>query len=84
MDRRTFTVTAIWDDEAKVYYSESDIIGLHIEAATLEEFEAVMLDVAPSLVVRNHYSKSDLMTRPMADLIPAILWQRPTNHTASA
>ena len=41
MDKRTFVVSSIWDAEAKVYYSESEIVGLHIEAATLDEFEAV-------------------------------------------
>lgn len=49
MAERTFNVTARWDDEAGVFYSDSDIVGLHIEARTIEEFEAVMMDVAPSL-----------------------------------
>lgn len=49
MAKRMFNVTAHWDDEAGVFYSDSDIVGLHIEARTIEEFEAVMMDVAPSL-----------------------------------
>ena len=39
---RHFFIKAIWDDEAQVFYSESDIKGLHIEAETLAEFEAVL------------------------------------------
>lgn len=54
--KRVFTVEAIWDDEAKVFYSESDISGLHIETKTLEEFEEVMNDVAAELIVANHMS----------------------------
>lgn len=54
MVKRMFNVTAHWDEDAKVFYSESDIIGLHIEAATIEEFESVMVDVAPGLVIANH------------------------------
>jgi len=77
MVKRSFSVRALWDDEAKVYYSDSDIVGLHIEAATLDEFEAVLMDLAPSLVVANHMLESDIGSTPIAELIPAILWQRP-------
>jgi len=50
----TFFVRALWDDEAKVYVSESDIKGLHIEAATLEEFESVIFEHARELIFDNH------------------------------
>ena len=33
--KRTFRVKAVWDVAAKVFYSQSDIEGLHIEAADL-------------------------------------------------
>jgi hypothetical protein len=52
--KRNFSVEAIWDAEAKVYISRSDIVGLHIEAATIEEFEEVLHDVATELIVANH------------------------------
>ena len=29
-----FFVKAVWDEEAKVFYSDSDIVGLHIEFAS--------------------------------------------------
>lgn len=82
MTKRMFSVAARWDDEAKVYYSISDIIGLHIEARTIAEFEDLMTDVAPGLVMSNHVSKHDLATLAPQDLIPAILWQRPTDQAA--
>ena len=50
----TFFIRALWDDEAKVYVSESDIKGLHIEAATLEEFESVIFEHARELIFDNH------------------------------
>jgi hypothetical protein len=75
--KRMFYVRAHWDNEAKVYYSESDIFGLHIEAATIDEFEAVMNDVAADLIVTNHYSAQDIASKPLRELVPAILWQRP-------
>lgn len=52
--KRSFFVRAIWDDEAKVFYSESDIDGLHIEAPTMEVFEEVVLDVAADMIAANH------------------------------
>ena len=72
MSRRSFNVTAQWDAEAAVYYSESDIIGLHIEAATLDEFEAILHREAPDLVVANHFSKPELSRSSLSDLIPTI------------
>jgi len=82
MTQRVFHVTAIWDDEAKVYYCDSDIIGLHVEARTIDEFEAVMLDVAPGLIVDNHMSAEERAARSKEDLIPTILWQRPASKAA--
>ncbi|MYC12154.1 MAG: DUF1902 domain-containing protein [Gemmatimonadetes bacterium] len=62
--KRTFTVKAVWDNEAQVFYTESDIEGLHIEAATLDEFEEIMLDTAPELIMVNHRSVSDISEYP--------------------
>ncbi|MGI2035055.1 DUF1902 domain-containing protein [Rhizobium panacihumi] len=82
--KRTFFVRAIWDDEAKVFYSESDIDGLHIEAPTVDAFEEVMFDAAADLIVANHMSAADLADTPIRDLIPAILWERPVIVPAAA
>lgn len=74
--KRTFTVKAVWDDEAEVFYAESDIEGLHIEAASLDEFEELIVDTAPELIMANHRSMSEISERPLKDMIPAILWER--------
>lgn len=49
----SFTVTAIWDAEAGVFYSQSDIPGLHVEAATFDEFVALVRDLAPEMIADN-------------------------------
>ena len=54
--KRHYSVTAIWDEEAQVFYSQSDIRGLHVEAETLDEFESLIVDLAPDLIVENHLS----------------------------
>jgi hypothetical protein len=84
MNKRMFFVRACWDDEAKIFYAESDIEGLHIEAKTIDEFEAIMMDVAVDLVIANHFRAEDMADRPLRELVPAILWQRPENGTACA
>jgi len=80
MSKLSFHVYAHWDEEAKIYYSESDIDGLHIEADTLEEFEATMLILGPQMIVANHISKLDQSNLSLVDMIPSILWQTPKNH----
>lgn len=82
--KRTFYVRAHWDDEAKVFYSESDISGFHIEAKTVEAFEEAMAEYAVELIVANHLSAEDISSKPLRDLIPAILWQRPLAPAAVA
>lgn len=48
-----YTVTAVWDDEAGVYGSRSDIVGLNVEAATLGEFVDLVESIAPDLMRDN-------------------------------
>lgn len=67
-----FFVKAVWDEEARVFYSDSDIVGLHIEAETIEEFREVLVDVAPELILANHVTNDDLLTKPLRDLVPVI------------
>ncbi len=75
--RRTFFVRAIWDGEAQVYVSESDIKGLHIETKTLDEFKEVLDDVAVELILANHVDRKDLTLENLAELVPAVIWERP-------
>ena len=75
--KRRYFVTAVWDEEGQVYYSKSDIHGLHIEAETLDEFESLIVDLAPDLIIDNHLSLEDVGTTPLRDLIPSIVLREP-------
>jgi hypothetical protein len=50
----SYYVKAIWDPEASVWISETDIPGLVIEADTLGEFESLMVELAPQMLKANH------------------------------
>lgn len=67
-----FFVKAVWDQETGVFCSESNIVGLHIEAETIEAFREILVDVAPELVLANHLKNDDFLTKPIRDLIPTI------------
>ncbi len=82
--KRTFYVKALWDDEANVWYCESDILGLHIETKTLDEFEEVMNDVALELIMDNHLRPHDIFSLPIKEWVPTIIWQRPLEEKAAA
>lgn len=71
--KRKYFVTAVWDEDAQVFYSESDIEGLHIEADTMEEFESVMVELAPDLIITNHLSPDEIGEVPLRELIPSIV-----------
>ncbi len=77
MVKRTYSVSAIWDEEAQVFISQSDIDGFHIEAETLDEFEEIMRDTAVELIMANHVTPADIASTPVRDLVPAIIWNRP-------
>lgn len=79
-----FYVKALWDDEAGVFYSESDIVGLHIEAATIEDFVATMEELAPQMVVENHVSKQDIAKKSLLEMISSIIFQPPNHGSAVA
>lgn len=49
----SFYVKAIWDPEAEVWCSESNILGLTLETATLAEFESLAKHFAPELLAEN-------------------------------
>lgn len=48
-----YYVKAIWDEDASVWCSESNIPGLVIEADTLSEFESLMNELAPEMLATN-------------------------------
>jgi hypothetical protein len=82
--KRTFYVKALWDDEVNVWYSDSDIFGLHIETKTLDEFEDVMNEFAAELIVANHMTAEDLAQTSIRDLLPTVIWQRPVEEHLAA
>ena len=81
--KRFFKVSAVWDSEAEVFYSQSDIEGFHIEASNLDEFEDIMMDVAPDLIVLTHRTASENDVYSSKEMIPVILWQYPKINKAA-
>ncbi len=51
--KQAFKVTAVWDAEAKVFTSSSDIPGLVVEADTFEEFVSLVEALAPEVLATN-------------------------------
>lgn len=51
--KQSYYVKALWDAEACVWVSETDIPGLVIEADTLGEFEQLMNELAPEMLAEN-------------------------------
>ena len=82
--KRTFYVKALWDHEVSVWYSESDIFGLHIETKSLDEFEEVINEFAAELIVANHMTSEDLSQNSIKDLLPTVIWQRPAEEHLAA
>jgi hypothetical protein len=50
---KTFHVTAHWDADAEVFYSETDVPGLVVETATLDEFIDLVNHFTPELLAAN-------------------------------
>ena len=82
--KRTFYVKALWDDEAKVWYSETDIEGLFINSKDLDEFEIVINEFAGDLVLENHWKHENVSFDLITTTVPIILWQRPIESRQAA
>ena len=53
-DHRVFTITVLWDDEAKMFVAFSDDIpGLATEAETYQKLRQRVIEVAPELLELN-------------------------------
>ena len=50
---KVFTVTAVWDPDAEVFTTQSDIPGLVVEAATFEELVDLIRSLAPEVIAAN-------------------------------
>jgi Domain of unknown function (DUF1902) len=51
--QKPFTVTAIWDAQARVFTTGSDIPGLVVEADTFEELVNLAESFAPEIIADN-------------------------------
>lgn len=76
MNKRYF-VRPVWDEEAKTYYTESDIHGLFIETPSLDEFEELVFELGPEMIMSNHLTAEEIAATPLRDLVPTIIYQRP-------
>jgi hypothetical protein len=81
--KKSYDVRAIWDEENEIWYSESDLIGLHVEAKTFPEFQEMVHEFAAELIVTNHYCDEDL-EQDLRDLIPAIVISQSEKQTQAA
>ena len=48
-----YYVKALWDSDAGVYFSETNVPGLNIEAETLHDFIAIAEELAPQMLEAN-------------------------------
>jgi hypothetical protein len=53
MTKMAYFVNARWDADAAVYYSETNIPGLNIEAETLGQFFEAAQELAPQMLEAN-------------------------------
>lgn len=51
--QKTYHVKAVWDGEAEVFFAETDIPGLHVEAATMADFVQAVEELAPQMIEAN-------------------------------
>jgi hypothetical protein len=63
---------------------KSDIIGLHVESASIEEFENMMISEGIRLIIANHMTPEELATKQMRGLLPVIIWKCPEALPAAA
>ena len=75
--QKHYYVRAVWDDEAKTYYTDSDIWGLHIETPSLDEFEELVFELGPEMIMANHLTAEEGASTPLRQLVPTIVFQRP-------
>ncbi|HVX72585.1 MAG TPA: hypothetical protein VHB19_07245 [Devosia sp.] len=75
--QKHYYVRPVWDDEAKTFYTDSDIWGLHIETPSLEEFEALVFELGPEMIMANHLTAAEAASTPLLQLVPTIVFKAP-------
>lgn len=74
-----FYIKALWDNETKVFYSESNIAGLHIETESIKQFEEVLYDIVAELIISNHLSTEELIEKSFKEIFSPIIFERPAD-----
>jgi hypothetical protein len=82
--KRTFYVKALWDSEANVWYSQTDIEGLFIETKTLTEFEEIMPELARDMILANHGPKPNQTEISPQELFATVTWIPPAQMPNAA
>ncbi|MEM1302377.1 MAG: DUF1902 domain-containing protein [Pseudomonadota bacterium] len=72
-----FYVQPIWDAEAEVWITESNIEGLHLEAKSLPEFNDLVQEFAGELILANHMSDAEITRDTIGTSIPTVVIQQP-------
>ena len=69
-----YYVRAVWDEDAGVYFSETNVPGLNIEAESLHEFIELAEALAPQMLEANveGFSRDVARPRPTAALELAV------------
>ena len=65
-------VKAIWDEAAEVYYSETNVPGLTVEAATLPQFMDLAMELGREMLEANVPGYSGAGLHPSASLELAV------------
>jgi hypothetical protein len=79
---KEYYLQAIWDPEAKVYYSKTNVPGLVVEAETLDDFIAIANELTPELLRANVPAPSK--RRQSSGRAPALSRVRFTAHAELA
>lgn len=69
----TFYVRPVFDADAGVYYSESDIVGLHVEAGSIHEFNEIVRSIVHEIVLENHVKPARERSGEPSETVASIL-----------
>ena len=71
---QSYYVRAVWDEDAGVYFSETNVPGLNIEAETLHGFIEIAEELAPQMLEANvpEWRADQPKARPTVELALAI------------
>ena len=79
---RTFIVKALWDQDAGVFVSESDIVVFILRPRPSKSSSKSCLTCV-ELNRGNHRKPQELVKNKISDLIPTIFWERPAQGICS-